>query len=116
MQHTKVMGGNMVKRYEDDKGEITPRAGRVIPDGGSNPLEIVDTWYDTVAGRKGVGIQLYSHVEGEECYAEGGCSLFYSLEELEELGIDPDNLVKNLWNYEVVYLGNGEPLIRKKVR
>ena len=110
----------MAKKHRNYKGNNTPRAGRVIPDGGSAPFVILDAWYDTLAGKKGVGIQIYSHVEGEECYADGGCSLFYSLEELEELGIDPDDLVKNFRNYEVICFGKGwskgEYLIKKKVK
>jgi hypothetical protein len=74
---------------------------------------MIQAWYDTVAGMKGVGIQIYPHIEGEECYSEGGCSLFFTLDQLKDAGIDPDDLVRNYKDYDVIYWGDGEYLIRR---
>ena len=53
-----------------------------------------------------VGIQVFKHKEGEECYGEGGCSLLFSYGELEKEGIDKNDLLAHpekyyvlLWNF-----------------
>jgi len=51
-----------------------------------------------------VGIQVFPHKKGEECYGEGGCSLLFGYNELE--GIDKNDLLRCpqkyyvlLWNF-----------------
>jgi hypothetical protein len=49
-----------------------------------------------------VGVQVFRHKEGEECYAEGGCSLLFSYSELEMDGINKDDLIAHPQNYYVL--------------
>jgi hypothetical protein len=65
-------------------------------------LKILSVVRDTVAGIPGVGVQIYPHVEGEECYGETGCSIFFSMEQLEEHNIDVEDLIAHTDNYVVV--------------
>jgi len=49
-----------------------------------------------------VGVQVFKHRKGEECYAEGGCSLLFSYDELAKDGINKDDLIANPQNYYVL--------------
>jgi hypothetical protein len=49
-----------------------------------------------------VGVQVFKHKKGEECYAEGGCSLLFSYDELAQEKISKDDLIANPQNYYVL--------------
>jgi len=49
-----------------------------------------------------VGVQIFRHKRGEECYGEGGCSLLFSQNELEKEGIDKDDLLRCPQKYYVL--------------
>jgi len=54
-----------------------------------------------------VGIQVFPHKKGEECYGEGGCSLLFNYDELKRDGIDyldllahPEKYYVLVWNFK----------------
>ena len=49
-----------------------------------------------------VAIQVFKHRKGEECFAEGGCSLLFSYGELEKEGIDKNDLLAHPEKYYVL--------------